>query len=79
MYVELTGARQAQLVLVESANGAGVVQAGPGTTRIRPIQLAARLTANERDAHLAFIATLGENALWRQYLEPAAPALDRTG
>jgi DNA polymerase-3 subunit epsilon len=72
VYVELTGARQAQLILVESTSGAGAMQATPGTTRIRPIELAARLTAAERDAHLAFIATLGENALWRQYLEPAA-------
>jgi DNA polymerase-3 subunit epsilon len=69
VYVELTGARQAQLILVESANAAGALQA-PGTTRIRPIELAARLTAAERDAHLAFIATLGENALWHQYLHP---------
>jgi DNA polymerase-3 subunit epsilon len=80
VYVELTGARQAQLVLMESTNGAGAIQAAPGSIRVRPIVLAARLTADERTAHLAFIATLGENALWREYLEPPPPAaLDRTG
>jgi DNA polymerase-3 subunit epsilon len=79
VYVELTGARQAQLILMESGNGAGIAQAGAGVTRMRPIELAARLTADERDAHAAFVATLGENALWRQYLEVPAPTLERAG
>ena len=79
VYVELTGARQAQLILMESGNGAGIAQAGAGVTRMRPIELAARLTADERDAHAAFVATLGENALWRQYLKVPVPTLERAG
>ena len=77
--MELTGARQAQLILMESGNGAGIAQAGAGVTRMRPIELAARLTADERDAHAAFVATLGENALWRQYLKVPVPTLERAG
>jgi hypothetical protein len=36
--------------------------------RVRPNALVVRLTADERDAHLAFVATLGENAIWCDYL-----------
>jgi DNA polymerase-3 subunit epsilon len=68
VYLELIGARQAQLVLVES--GTAVV-GGPGAApiiRVRPQPLALRLTAGEHEAHVAFVATLGEQAIWRQYL-----------
>jgi DNA polymerase III subunit epsilon len=68
VYIELIGARQAQLILVESGNGAGRSIAGPAPIRLRPQPLVPRLTADEREAHLAFIATLGEGAIWRQYL-----------
>jgi hypothetical protein len=30
----------------------------------------ARITAAEREAHRAFIETLGANAIWRDYLAP---------
>jgi hypothetical protein len=35
---------------------------------VRPNALAVRLSADERDAHLAFVATLGESAIWCDYL-----------
>jgi DNA polymerase-3 subunit epsilon len=35
---------------------------------MRPIALAARLTEEERLAHEAFVASLGEEALWRGVL-----------
>jgi DNA polymerase III subunit epsilon len=41
--------------------------------RVRPTVLAVRLTADEREAHLAFVATLGEGAIWRDYLEVSRP------
>jgi len=70
VYIELIGARQAQLGLV----------AGPAVTRIqntdgprrqRPAPLAPRLSAQDRAAHAAFVATLGESALWRNYADAA--------
>ena len=72
VYLELIGARQAQLGLGE------VGDIGDGTARIevairvRPIPLAPRISEAERLEHLAFIATLGEQAIWRQYRSAAA-------
>jgi DNA polymerase-3 subunit epsilon len=35
---------------------------------VRPQALAPRLTADEREAHVTFVATLGDSAIWRDYL-----------
>jgi DNA polymerase-3 subunit epsilon len=67
VYVELIGARQAQLILSQTATPAAV----PGhviVVRERPTPLAARLSAEEREAHRQFIASLGDAAIWRDYL-----------
>ncbi len=69
VYVELIGARQAQLILVETGNGAAGAQIGAFSPRPRPAALAPRLSADERAAHLAFVATLGEKPIWRDYLD----------
>src|SRR5437016_5972056 len=69
VYIELIGARQAQLILVDVGTSALGAPAGPVPIRVRPTALAVRLTADERDAHLAFVATLGEGAIWCDYLE----------
>ena len=75
VYLELIGARQAQLVLVEVGVGATVASVGPAAVALRPEALAVRLSDEEREAHIAFIATLGENVIWRDYLSlPAAAA-----
>ena len=67
VYVELIGARQAQLILSQTA--APVRAAGEVVVvRERPIPLAARVTAEARAAHRRFIATLGESAIWRDYV-----------
>ncbi|HTV36913.1 MAG TPA: DNA polymerase III subunit epsilon [Xanthobacteraceae bacterium] len=66
VYVELIGARQAQLILSQSA--APIVAAGAvNVVRQRPHPLAERLSAEQRAAHRQFIAGLGENAIWRDY------------
>ncbi|HZP74555.1 MAG TPA: DNA polymerase III subunit epsilon [Pseudolabrys sp.] len=75
VYLELIGARQAQLILVESGNGHAAVGGGNGAPRTRPIVLAPRITDAEREAHRAFIATLGEKALWGEYSLPAVGAI----
>jgi DNA polymerase III subunit epsilon len=68
VYLELIGARQAQLILVETGTTSGGIFAGVVPVGPRPIALAPRLTAAEREAHLAFVATLGEKSIWREYL-----------
>jgi DNA polymerase III subunit epsilon len=67
VYVELIGARQAQFVLSQSvlpAQGAGEIV----VLRERPVPLAPRLTADEYEAHRRFVESLGENAIWRDYI-----------
>jgi DNA polymerase III subunit epsilon len=68
VYLELIGARQAQLILVDVGNGAARTSTSVITVRSRPQALLPRLTDSERAAHLAFVATLGEGAIWRDYL-----------
>jgi DNA polymerase-3 subunit epsilon len=68
VYVELIGARQAQLGLVDTDIGVGRGAAGAVVVRVRPQPLASRLTAAEHAAHVTFIATLGDGAIWRDYL-----------
>lgn len=67
VYIELTDARQTSLGLV--ASSARMVALGRNGTngRVRPVPLPPRITDEERAAHAAFIATLGENAVWRSY------------
>jgi DNA polymerase-3 subunit epsilon len=67
IYVELIGARQASLVLSQSATPETVAGAIV-VVRERSTPLAVRLTEEERAAHRSFVATLGENAIWRDYL-----------
>jgi DNA polymerase III subunit epsilon len=67
VYIELIGARQAQLGLSQTA--APVRIAGePIVLRERPVPLPPRLSEEERTTHRHFIATLGENAIWRDYV-----------
>jgi DNA polymerase-3 subunit epsilon len=66
VYIELIGARQAQLGLVESGEGRAVAAAG--VTLTRPEPLLPRLTDAEREAHRQFVQTLGDESIWTDYL-----------
>jgi DNA polymerase-3 subunit epsilon len=68
VYVELIGARQANLGLAATDFGANEIRVSAILVRARPQPLPPRVGAEERDAHRAFIATLGEAAVWRKYL-----------
>jgi DNA polymerase-3 subunit epsilon len=68
VYLELIGGRQAQLGLAESVEPRNIGADGIALVRARPEPLAARLTDADRAAHAAFVATLGESAIWRNYL-----------
>jgi len=68
VYLELIGGRQTALVLEASrVKRTTTVVSGPIDLR-RPSPLPSRLTEAEREAHAAFVASLGENALWKQGL-----------
>jgi DNA polymerase-3 subunit epsilon len=67
VYVELIGARQASLVLSQMT--APAVTAGAIVVmRERTVPLAPRLSDEDRAAHRSFVATLGNAAIWRDYL-----------
>jgi DNA polymerase-3 subunit epsilon len=67
VYIELIGARQATLVLSQTT--APVRVAGEAIVlRERPAPLPPRVSEEERAAHRRFIASLGENAIWRDYI-----------
>jgi DNA polymerase III subunit epsilon len=67
VYVELVGGHQARLDF--AVNGAQAVLLGAGAEAIKPRErpLAPRLTSAEIEAHRAFVATLGTEALWLRY------------
>ena len=67
IYIELIGARQAQLGLAQTAAPIHVT-GDVAALRARPAPLAARLSEEQRTAHRRFIAGLGENAIWRDYV-----------
>ena len=75
VYVELIGARQAQLILVDTAGAVGNGRIGTLIARTRPAPLPDRLSEAERVAHRSFIETLGTHAIWRDYL-PAPSAAE---
>jgi len=75
VYVELVEARQAQLGLVAAPTPKVVAASSSIAVRVRLAPLPSRITDAERAAHLAFIATLGEKAVWNDYAAPNAAAL----
>jgi DNA polymerase-3 subunit epsilon len=70
VYVELIGARQAQLGLAESGEHRPSGSDDAVVVCTRPQPLAPRLSEAELAAHRDFVAGLGENALWGYY-QPA--------
>lgn len=70
VYSELLGGRQASLIgLVEATVSEAprlVVETGR-VARQRPAPLPLRLTAEEQSSHDAFVAALGEKAMWLKY------------
>jgi DNA polymerase-3 subunit epsilon len=75
VYIELIDARQAEFVLVDASAVAQGVHVSHAQARVRSLVLAPRLTADELAAHAELVASLGENAIWREYLtiDPPVP------
>lgn len=73
VYLELIGGKQVSLALMAEADSDG--SEGLATriaARPRPVPLRSRVTAEEAMAHEAFVAKMGEEAIWAQYAEVAA-------
>ncbi|BAM86233.1 DNA polymerase III subunit epsilon [Bradyrhizobium oligotrophicum S58] len=68
VYVDLVGARQSQLILTQDTQEIRIGMAGDTPRRQRDIPLAPRVTDAEREAHRAFIATLGDKPIWTEFL-----------
>lgn len=70
VYLELTGGRQAGLDLSISAQATSMGETG-GRVALppRPQPLPSRITPAQAEAHAAFIAAIGEKALWNTYLD----------
>lgn len=77
VYVELIDARQAKLGLVVAmpAQAAAGAARADVAVRARPVALPPRLTAPERAAHGALVASLGDAAIWKDYRTAAEPAV----
>ena len=73
VYVDLIGARQSQLILAAETGEIRSGISGDAPRRQRLVPLVPRVTDAEREAHRAFIATLGEKAVWNEFL--TAPAI----
>jgi DNA polymerase III subunit epsilon len=71
VYVELTTTRQAALQLELITRAPSNIQA---IVRPRPTPLQARVTAEDRAAHRAFMATLGSAAIWLDCYTPGRNA-----
>jgi DNA polymerase-3 subunit epsilon len=67
VYVELVGGHQARLDFAINGAQAALLGARQEAVRARPRPLEPRLTAAEIEAHRAFVATLGADALWLRY------------
>jgi DNA polymerase III subunit epsilon len=68
VYIDLIGARQSQLVLASEAREIRLGTPGEMPRRQREVPLSARVTDADREAHRAFIATLGEKPIWNDFL-----------
>ncbi|HKA64942.1 MAG TPA: DNA polymerase III subunit epsilon [Methyloceanibacter sp.] len=68
VYVELVGGYQARLEFAANGGSAALLETVVSGARARPIALPPRLTPEERLAHDAFVASLGDDALWRPVL-----------
>jgi DNA polymerase III subunit epsilon len=73
VYIDLIGARQSQLILAE-AHTTRVTTLGDAPRRQRLEPLAPRTTEDDRIAHRAFVATLGDKPIWHDFLSAAPNA-----
>ena len=67
VYIDLIGARQSQLILASETEATQVRGHGDMPRRQRAVPLVPRVTDADREAHRAFVATLGDKPIWNEY------------
>jgi len=65
VYIDLIGARQSSLILAETQTAS--IRIVEVERRVRETPLSPRVTSDEIEAHRAFVATLGDNPIWREF------------
>jgi DNA polymerase-3 subunit epsilon len=73
VYIDLIGARQSQLILAAETIDIRIGIGGDVPRRQRAIPLVVRVSEEDRIAHRAFVASLGDKPIWNDFL-PAAVA-----
>ncbi len=68
VYIDLIGARQSQLILASETRASQTGGIGETPRRQRKVALAPRITDADREAHRAFVATLGDKPIWNEFL-----------
>ena len=68
VYIDLIGARQSQLILASETRDTRSGSYGDTPRRQREVPLAPRITEADREAHRAFVATLGDKPIWNEFL-----------
>src|SRR5882672_5627930 len=71
VYIDLIGARQSQLILASETRDIRIDGYGEMARRQREIPLTPGVTEDDRLAHRAFIATLGDKPIWNDFLSAA--------
>ena len=66
VYLELIGGRQTALILEATVTKKAATVVAAQIAQRRPVPLPSRLSDEERTAHAAFVAGLGDQALWKQ-------------
>ncbi|HEY0234950.1 MAG TPA: DNA polymerase III subunit epsilon [Afipia sp.] len=71
VYIDLIGARQSSLILAETHQTTTSGMTVESGRRMREAPLTPRMTDEDRAAHQSFVASLGDKAIWREFLGPA--------
>jgi DNA polymerase III subunit epsilon len=79
VYVDLIGARQSSLILAADTREIRVTGTTDAPRRQRQTPLAPRLTDADREAHRAFVATLGDKPIWNDFLPPLPAEIAAAG
>jgi DNA polymerase III subunit epsilon len=74
VYIDLIGARQSQLILAAETIDIRIGVGGDAPRRQRQVPLVVRVSEEDRLAHRAFVATLGDKPIWNDFLPAAVPA-----
>jgi DNA polymerase III subunit epsilon len=72
VYIDLIGARQSQLILAAETIDIRTGIGGDAPRRQRAIPLVVRVSEEDRLAHRAFVASLGDRPIWNDFLPAAA-------